>query len=68
MHIARPKLQKELVVHLILILFHILYFHGEATFLGAHTLISSLKFGRKKELSWFLEFTLRIGTDNSHKK
>lgn len=28
-----------------------------------------MKFGKKKkELSWFLEFTLRIGTDNSHKK
>jgi hypothetical protein len=34
MHIAHPKLQKELVVHFILILFHILYFHSEATFLG----------------------------------
>jgi len=34
MHIAHPKLQKELVVHFIFILFHILYFHGGATFLG----------------------------------
>jgi hypothetical protein len=26
-----------------------------------------LKFGKQKELSWFFEFTLRIGTDNSTK-